>query len=453
MKGRRGKKRSKSGAKRWRSPNSAKKRARHSVVINPELNHGEDAFSRLYGLTDGGVSLFLDTGGLHQLHPDIGKLTELKWIDARGNKLLTLPPSIAQLTNLLVLDADSNNIESLPDLSGLDNFKLLSLRNNNLRVFPPGERLPPNLSELHLSGNTIRALPQNATSAYKSLSKLTALSLDVNRIQKLPAGFCQGLGSLRHLVLSQNMLTELPPEVGELVQLSSLDVCENRLIRLPDSICRLSHLSSLRARNNCLEGLPETIGEMKKLHTADFAFNCLTSIPKSIGDLVNIAELTLNFNCITSIPEEIANIESMCRLDLSNNDLETIPASLGDMKGLRKLDISGNLRINVLPNEIGMLAMGRSVMHPRVVKIDKLPLSRLSEKTREVVENKPNDFDIDDKFLLALMKRACTVSRALDTEAPQLHVQFFHILEYLGLDLWEKKPRASASSNLVRFPR
>ena len=117
-----------------------------------------------------------------------------------------------------------------------------------------------------------------------------------------------------------------------------------------------------------------------------------------------------------------------------------------------KLDISGNLRINVLPNEIGMLEIGRGVCHPRVVKINKLPLSRLSEKTREKVEIK-NDFGIDHGILFALMKRACTVSRALDTKAPQLHVQFFHIPEYLGLDLWEKKSRASASSNLVRSPR
>ena len=64
-------------------------------------------------------------------------------------------------------------------------------------------------------------------------------------------------------ILYQNR--HLPPTIGKLTKLVTLDMSYNQLERLPEEIGSCSRLSSVDLQHNKLTCLPETIGQLKSL--------------------------------------------------------------------------------------------------------------------------------------------------------------------------------------------
>jgi len=67
------------------------------------------------------------------------------------------------------------------------------------------------------------------------------------------------------LNLSNNRLTTLPNDIGNLCSLNELFLQYNCLTRLPDSICDLSMLEELDVKNNRLSELPGKLLQCKLL--------------------------------------------------------------------------------------------------------------------------------------------------------------------------------------------
>jgi Leucine-rich repeat (LRR) protein len=111
------------------------------------------------------------------------------------------------------------------------------------------------------------------------------------------------------LDLSELGLTELPPEIGSLHKLESLDLFGNQLSSIPPEIGNLHNLTWLMLSANSLE-----------------------SLPKEIGQLTNLTLLYLHENKLSSIPPEIANLQNLCSLTLSDNQLVELPVELGQLK-------------------------------------------------------------------------------------------------------------------------
>jgi Leucine-rich repeat (LRR) protein len=86
--------------------------------------------------------------------------------------------------------------------------------------------------------------------------------------------------------------------------------------------------------------LPDSIGNLTNLTELDLTSNRLTSIPQSIRNLTNLTELDLSNNQLTSIPEWIGNLTNLTYLSLSNNQLTSIPEWIGNLTNLTKLDLS-----------------------------------------------------------------------------------------------------------------
>lgn len=144
------------------------------------------------------------------------------------------------------------------------------------------------------------------------LSKLTSLPPSLGRLKKLLT-----------LQLNDHSLTQLPPEVGSLSYLRILFLSNNKLISLPPEIGKLNRLWKLDLSWNHLKDLPEEVGNMSNLQVLNLSGNQFTHITKAIGRLNHLTRLLLNYNELKSLPVEIGQLSNLKVLDLSNNCFPT----------------------------------------------------------------------------------------------------------------------------------
>jgi len=203
------------------------------------------------------------------------------------------------------------------------------------------------------------------------------------------------LVKLRELDLRENHLTNLPPEIGRLVNLRELnldyiiwrwgasqgslpeettntirtpqkdtstrfartvspEVTQNTIQILPPEIGQLRNLEVLSAWGIGLTQLPPEIGQLTHLRTLDLRGNQLTSLPPEIGQLENLHTLYLHVNQLTSLPPEIGQLENLHTLYLHVNQLTSLPPEIGQLTNLKFLLLNSN-NLTVIPLEIGQL--------------------------------------------------------------------------------------------------
>lgn len=126
---------------------------------------------------------------------------------------------------------------------------------------------------------------------------------------------------------------ELPPELGQLTQLSTLIVGGPQLHgEIPPELSQLKNLNVLVLKNSRMSG----------------------EIPSSLGELTNLKQLDLSGNYFTALPSQIGELEQLTMLDLGGNRLTTLPNSFGQLHSLRSLDLGSN-QIVQLPGEFSGL--------------------------------------------------------------------------------------------------
>ncbi|KAJ8394242.1 hypothetical protein AAFF_G00048250 [Aldrovandia affinis] len=117
-------------------------------------------------------------------------------------------------------------------------LRRLDLSNNHLKKLPAALGELGCLAELVLHNNHLEAF--GAALCLSGLQRtLQSLDLSQNRLQALPAQFCQ-LRELVNLKLDYNRLARLPFHVGRLAKLRFLSAAHNRLPFLPADFRRLS---------------------------------------------------------------------------------------------------------------------------------------------------------------------------------------------------------------------
>ena len=136
---------------------------------------------------------------------------------------------------------------------------------------------------------------------------------------------------------------EIPPEIGNLTNLTELSLRWNQLTgSIPQEIGNLTNLIDLYLSNNELTGsIPPEVGNLINLTELHIYDNQLTGeIPSEIWNLTNLTKLWLNNNQLTGeIPSEIGNLNNLDELWLNNNQLTgEIPESICDLD----IDWDGN---------------------------------------------------------------------------------------------------------------
>jgi internalin A len=149
------------------------------------------------------------------------------------------------------------------------------------------------------------------------------------------------------LYLAMDSIRELPEEIGQLSNLTSLDLRSNQLEKLPDSIGQLTNLTSLNLSSNQLCQLPDAIGQLINLNYLSLRSNQLTSLPESIGQLIRLEILDLSNNNLTALPDSIGQLTNLTTLNFRSNQLLELPESVGELSDLRIIHIGNNSLINI----------------------------------------------------------------------------------------------------------
>ncbi|KAG2429209.1 hypothetical protein HXX76_010979 [Chlamydomonas incerta] len=137
--------------------------------------------------------------------------------------------------------------------------------------------------ELNLSARQLQGIPDLVFTC----CSLQVLNLSANSIGSLPSTLAQ-LRSLTDLDLSFNQLRELPECLGALTGLVSLRAQYNQIERVhPGAVSRLGDcLEELVLADNSLICLPPELGCLSRLRRLDLRFNSrLTALPPQLGRL------------------------------------------------------------------------------------------------------------------------------------------------------------------------
>ncbi|KAF8715365.1 hypothetical protein HU200_027001 [Digitaria exilis] len=339
-----------------------------------------------------------------QMLPDsVGRLKQLRYLNAPRIRARMVPECIATLSNLrylslrgscamLALPELIGGMEGLVhlDLSGCLGIKELSKSFGNLlslehldfsdckNVTGLSQCLArfTKLQHLNLSNCTnIEDLPIAVGSVkellYLNLSNSSCL-LNLSHSLKGPE-LLGSLTKLRYLKLSMEKLRGelwLPEVLGSLTGLEYLDLSHNKnMSHLPKSfrnLCNLVHLDLSHC--SVLRGLPAVLDGLTKLQYLDLSglrrYWALMGLQEVFGTLSELRHLNLRgsikyVGLVYSLPDELKDLleriftlTNLEYLNLGDNDMELIPETLGNLRKLHTLDLSYCRFLQRLPASI-----------------------------------------------------------------------------------------------------
>lgn len=173
--------------------------------------------------------------------------------------LRAFPKEIFDLADTLeILDLSDNQLDALPkDLPRLKHLRVIFCSNNRFTELPSVLGQCQNLTMVGFKANQISHVPPDA----------------------LPA-------KLRWLILTDNCIEELPPNLSHSYDLQKLMLAGNQLKDLPRQLHLCKHLELIRCSSNQLQEFPEVLMQLPRLSWLAFADNpfCLSSSHTSIQD-------------------------------------------------------------------------------------------------------------------------------------------------------------------------
>ncbi|XP_059104766.1 leucine-rich repeat and calponin homology domain-containing protein 4 isoform X2 [Peromyscus eremicus] len=191
---------------------------------------------------------------------------------------------------------------------------------------------------LNLSNRRLKHFPRGAARSY-DLSDITQADLSRNRFPEVPEAACQ-LVSLEGLNLYHNCLRCLNPALGNLTALTYLNLSRNQLSSLPPYICQLP-LRVLIVSNNKLGALPPDISTLGSLRQLDVSSNELQSLPVELCSLRSLRDLNVRRNQLSALPDELGDLP-LVRLDFSCNRVSRIPVSFCRLRHLQVILLDSN---------------------------------------------------------------------------------------------------------------
>ena len=318
--------------------------------------------------------LDLGANGLEgEIPPELGNLGNLSELNLQGNQLSgEIPPELGNLASLNVLYLSANKLsgEIPPELGNFTSLGVLDLSANKLS----GE-IPPELG--NLAGQSTAEPeareteePEPTREGIFGIGRQPAADSEATEAPRLTATKCPTLAigptsaaTDREALVAlynatdgpnwdddDNWVSEAP--LGEWYGVTTND--DGRVTSLDLSRHRLSG-----SRNQLSGEIPPELGSLANLISLNLSRNQLSGdIPPELGSLANLRTLRLDDNQLRrEIPAELCNLASLRELRLDDNQLSgDIPPELGSLANLRTLRLEANELSGEIPPELGNLA-------------------------------------------------------------------------------------------------
>lgn len=168
----------------------------------------------------------------------------------------------------LPLEAVENAFEA--KVQGVD------LSKNQLKEFPGNlERIIELLYEINIASNKISAIPSFVCRG----ELLQFLDFSNNRLSELPDGVGQ-LKHLREVILSRNQFSAIPECLYTCAKLETILISDNKVSALEvDKLSKLTQLAILDVQNNGIQSVPPELGNLTQIRTLQLEGN-LFRVPR-----------------------------------------------------------------------------------------------------------------------------------------------------------------------------
>lgn len=282
---------------------------------------------------------------------------------ARNKFIGYLPQNICHNNLLQTFTANGNYfVGPIPkSLKNCSSLYRLTLQQNQLtgNISEDFGDVYPDLDIINLSNNNFHG---EISPSWGMSKKLRSFMIGGNKISGTIPPEIGNLSQLSILDFSSNLLVgEIPKTFGKLTSPVKLYLNNNKLSGgIPPELSSLTHLESLDLSSNSLtESIPRSIGlNFLNLYNMNLSNNKLShEIPFEFGKLGHLSTLDLSYNClIGEIPTEFLGLQSLLTLNLSHNNLSgKIPSTFDQLPGLLYVDISYNQLWGPLPDNKAFL--------------------------------------------------------------------------------------------------
>lgn len=203
----------------------------------------------------------------------------------------------------------------------------------------------------------------------KALNQLMSLAEGLSQVENLDKPTYQSVGKFFELVEARNLIKMLSAMHTETAPLPDFDSSNleigtdaDRLIQnaensrkwMEEHQTTLATFIELNLQGCEVSLLPPEIGKLTALRTLDLQDNHLMILPKEIGQLKELITLWLGDNRLTILPKEIGRLKSLVELGLAGNRLVALPKEIGRLRHLVVLYLPGN-QLTALPKTLGRI--------------------------------------------------------------------------------------------------
>ncbi len=213
---------------------------------------------------------------------------------------------IGSLKNLMNLQLNSNNIQTLPEsFCELSNIVYFSSLNNSIQQWPCSFFNFPNLQYLEIGNSKIDSIPNSILACqYLKIIKLYS-NADTLKISKN----IKYLKKLSDIAIENSVLDSCPNFLFKNPNIKTLVLNKTNTWHLPETFHSAENLEVLAIENNPIQFIPWNIYQLKKLRILSLRNTKISKLPDSISELKNLEYLDIRGTSITK--EEIEIIEAL----------------------------------------------------------------------------------------------------------------------------------------------